>query len=223
MKFLYVGFNVAIILSIIVASIFRKNLKLPQVLPTVCALITILELGVFFDVVVVGKFWSFSYDKTLGFSLFNIPFEEYLFFLTVPYICLLLWVYLQQSITSQLIVKKTVGCWGIIMFLFIGWLAMLHQTYYLSIVMVCIACICILQFLFNNFLVLQKNYLVFTGIVLVLTCMSDWYLTAQKIIVYNPAVLIGVHILTIPLEDFIYSILMVLITVFIYETVKKIL
>lgn len=35
--------------------------------------------------------WAFNYNYNLGIKIINLPFEEYLFFLVVPYACLFLW------------------------------------------------------------------------------------------------------------------------------------
>jgi lycopene cyclase domain-containing protein len=50
--------------------------------------------------------WSFNGDKVLGFYIFNLPIEEILFFILIPYSCLYLWLVIKNWTNFQDFKKK---------------------------------------------------------------------------------------------------------------------
>lgn len=50
--------------------------------------------------------WAFNSDYYLGLKIFNLPFEEVLFFLAIPYSCLYLWAVIRDFESFDKLFKK---------------------------------------------------------------------------------------------------------------------
>ncbi len=91
MKYEYLIFNI-IVLS---GPLFFGSLKQFYFLDKLKnALLSILISAIPFllwDAAVTDRHWFFADEYTLGFRIFGLPFEEILFFFTVPYACLFTW------------------------------------------------------------------------------------------------------------------------------------
>ena len=97
MKFEYLLFNLVVIAGPI-ASQFKCQIK--QVSHWKLKLLTsviVMIPYIIWDVLVTGSHWWFNAAYTLNFRLFGLPIEEWLFFITVPFGCLLVWETLPQA------------------------------------------------------------------------------------------------------------------------------
>ena len=91
MKFEYLLFNFIVIAGPI-ASVFSPQIR--QVSRWRLKLITsgiVMIPYIVWDALVAGSHWWFNKAYTLDFRLFGLPIEEWLFFITVPFGCLLVW------------------------------------------------------------------------------------------------------------------------------------
>lgn len=59
-------------------------------------------------------------------------------------------------------------------------------------------------------MVFQKKFQMFLGIFTIAMLLFDFYLTAWPVVLYNPALISGLRIGTIPIEDFLYGYAMIL-------------
>lgn len=161
--------------------------------------------------------WSFNPDYITGVTLINLPVEEWLFFLVVPYALIFIYEVLELKLPAfnkpnifvALSLMLLVGC------------AMIAYFNFKRI------------YTFNNFLFLAVylGYIVFRNqfrqhyyrfystflISLVPFILINWILTSLPVVEYNPDHIIGIRFLTIPVEDFGYLFLLLLMTATIYE------
>ena len=192
--------------------------KLPALFPA------IIITGTFFIIwdhfLTVWNVWGFNKEYVLGYYLWDLPIEEWLFFITIPYSC----VFIYESLNflfkkDQLFsISKNIS-WILIVILTV---IVLFNTgkLYTSIKFASTA-------LFLLYVVLKKAehlgkfyraYLVS----LIPFFIVNGILTALPVVTYNNAENLGVRIGTIPIEDTVYSLLLLLMNVTLYEFFKKI-
>ncbi|MBD3250047.1 MAG: lycopene cyclase domain-containing protein [Candidatus Pacebacteria bacterium] len=185
------------------------------------ALGSILAIGlpyVIWDQLVAEKWWWFNRTYILGWYWGKLPLEEVLFFLIVPWSCLVIWVNLKQ------LVKGGVSWpieWLLIVF---GILAAFgfysRELVYSLTVSLLLVGFGLVSLLGKKWLRSQAT-LIFLGLVVILTLVFNGYLTARPIVIYNSDVMINWRIGTVPFEDVVYGLVLVGGVVRVYEWLIK--
>ena len=197
---------------------YYKNLK--YIFPAI--LVTAIIFWVWDIRFVEAQIWSFNQEYTIGFNVIGMPVEEWLFF----YCCsLLLHVHFMRFL--NIICKKyqftnilkSFSVLLIVVFALVSYFFR-HKdytflTFLFSAVYLCYTLIrnkftpYITKFYFA-FLVSIIPFLVVNGI-----------LTSLPVVKYNSAHIMNIRIMNIPLEDFSYLFLLLLMVTTIYETLKE--
>ncbi len=161
--------------------------------------------------------WKFNPEYVFGIYGYNLPVEEWLFFILVPYACM----FIHESLKYFYPVTWFDGKGKIIAFPLIAILLMVGGIYY-NHLYTSVTFFLLAVFLTLNISVFKSHfflgrffltYLVSTiGFLIV-----NGFLTAMPVLIYNEAENLGVRVGTIPLEDFFYSMLMLLMNITIYE------
>lgn len=221
MKFLYLFVNFA---SLFVPLLFSFHPKLqffkkwkylwPAIIITTLVFIP-------WDIYFTEKgVWGFDPDFLSGIYFYNLPIEEVLFFVCIPYSCLftyhclnILFVKQMSKQTEQLVTLS------LLVFLFLAGLTSLPKMYtsvtFLSLALLII----LLKFLFKvNWL--SRFYFTYLILLIPFTVVNG-ILTGtgleKPIVWYNDAENMGVRLLTIPFEDIFYGMLLILLNVSIFE------
>ncbi len=160
--------------------------------------------------------WSFNSAYVMKVYLGGLPLEELLFFICIPYACLFIYAVLKEYVLRGFRLKHvnyfTVP---LIVFLFGAGIACWPQTY---TSVTCISTASLLSFLvfyqkadylhffFAMYFIQLLPFVIINGI-----------LTALPVVSYNNLYNSGIRLGTIPAEDLVYSMLMLLMNVAIYE------
>ena len=222
MKSEYLIFNIVVLLGPIIALRCIPYIRKPRPVPTFVALVFSAVVFVVWDIIVTGFFWYFNPTFTLGPRIAGVPFEEILFFLTVPFGCLVLWVNWdkvypgtedQSSVPLMFICISTalavIGLW--------------MRWYYTVAICVVYALILSLDHVMNTHILRKVRFLSFTLVIVLLTFVCNLYLTARPIVLYNSVMKTNLNILTIPVEDFVYGLALISFVIVMYEyCVRKI-
>lgn len=163
--------------------------------------------------------WSFNSDYVIGVYFLNLPIEEILFFITVPFACLFIYECLNYYVKQDLLADLTT-------FISFFWLAIsisMLLLYYDRVY--CLITFGLLLFLSVLVLIrrpywLSRFYLAYF-VSLIPFYMVNGILTGIPIIMYNKAEIMGFRVGTIPFEDHFYSLSMLLINMFFFEYFKK--
>jgi lycopene cyclase domain-containing protein len=224
MKSEYLLFNTLIITSVLLAPfIYKKTVKL-NVRSFISALLPIALFFIGVDVLVTGLFWFFNPLYNLGITIFGLPIEEILFFFTVPYACLFLWVnishaYKTKSLKVTDIIYKALLFLLLvlaILFLFLGYL-------YTSYAVLLLACAVLYDLLLKTHLLSDKRFYGFLILVIMCITIFNGYLTYRPVVTYTDSLKLAFEVGTIPIEDYIYGIALVYLTTAGYSfRVKKI-
>ena len=157
------------------------------------------------DALVTGAHWHFNSDYVSGIKIINLPIEEILFFITVPFACLFTWEMIirrakEKQIDMQwlrllLYVALPAG----IYFFSIG-----KQYTGLTLSFIFIANL-VDQFLKAN-LLFYKRFYFYLLLIVIFTLIFNGYLTWRPVVTYGVDYQLDFRIITIPVEDFFYGI-----------------
>lgn len=221
MKYTYLLINFFSILVPLLFSFERKMKfykKWKQLLP---ALLTTAIVFIVWDYFKTRNgIWSFSEVYTVGIRFFGLPLEELLFFFAIPYSCVFIYesvfyyvkqpvfekyVFSVSSVISVLALAGAAFSWG--------------QVYTFSVLFLLAIALPLSVRLFSQdqFDKFMITYLISLFPMAVVNGM----LTALPVVIYNDAENMGVRIGTIPLEDFIYSFLLLFSNLLLYEMFRK--
>ena len=164
--------------------------------------------------------WSFNEEYLLGMYLINLPLEEWMFFLTVPFACVFVYevvnFYIKNDIFGKIANKLSIAL-GIILLI----LAIVnYDKSYTSIVFSFGGIFALIHGIFFKYQWLGKFYLAYLASLLPFFIVNG-FLTALPVVIYNNSENLGIRIYTIPIEDTIYSFLLLLMNLTFYEYFKK--
>jgi lycopene cyclase domain-containing protein len=169
------------------------------------------------------KIWGFNPEYLTGPHIGNLPIEEVLFFLCIPYSCVFTYACMNLMIKktlskrSQLIVSSTLIALSVFMaFRF-------HSFKYTGYTFAVLALL-----LFTAQFILKSNWLsrfYITYLLLLLPFLIvNGLLTGtglnRPVVWYNEAHIIGLRVLTIPVEDIFYGMDLILMNIIIYTALS---
>ena len=164
--------------------------------------------------------WGFNSNYLLGFSIGNLPIEEILFFICIPYACIFSYYCLKTvGVKDYFKAQQKNISIGFIAFSIVMAVYFFSNLYTLFAFSSVIVIISLLQFVLKvswlsrfyfAYLILQIPFLIVNGI-LTGTGLEN------PVVWYNPNHIIGLRIHTIPFEDTFYGMSMLLLSLALYE------
>ncbi|MEO9891442.1 lycopene cyclase domain-containing protein [Aurantibacter sp.] len=166
--------------------------------------------------------WGFNPDYVIGLNIFNLPIEEVLFFVSIPYACVFTYFSLKYLVQNNPLVtfQKIISILFILILLLVGIMSL--DKWYTSITSLITAVYLIFQVIRKRDLSYQYlSYL----IVLPFFFVSNGILTGSflesPIVWYNDAENLGIRLFTIPVEDIFYGMLLIFLNIDLYEFFKS--
>jgi lycopene cyclase domain-containing protein len=167
--------------------------------------------------------WSFNPAYITGSSLYNLPLEEVLFFLIVPYCCVFIYACI-RAYFPNLANKKTADLF--LLFLAAGLLItgiIYAEKYYTGWTFIFTGAFILIIYTARKFFKSfdAVSFLISYAICLIPFLIVNGFLTAIPVVIYNDAENLGIRIYTIPFEDAFYGMLLVLMNIALYEILKN--
>ena len=167
--------------------------------------------------------WSFNPNYILGIKAFNLPIEEWLFFIVIPYACVFIYEvlnYFFEDIKPMKIVFNLSLVFGVVLILIA---AIYYKNLYTCLYFCLASLICFIAFYFKpiwwgNFL---RSYLVSLLPFLVMNGLLTGSFTESPIVLYNLDHIIGYRLLNIPVEDTVYNFVILAEVIASYEFLRK--
>lgn len=163
--------------------------------------------------------WAFNPDYLLGIWIGNLPLEEWLFFLTIPYAILFIYECVKYYLKDYLLsVAPKISKVVFVMLVFLA-IFFSDRMYTLVTSLMTAACLFIHhRFLKNRYAGRFWMTYIFH---LIPFFIINGILTSLPVVTYNPQEIIGIRIITVPLEDTIYSMLLLLMNVTLHEYLQE--
>lgn len=213
----YLLINILIILFPLVLS-FDKNLKFYRNVKYVLASILIVSSAyIVWDIIATNRGdWAFSEQHLLGIYFYVLPLEEILFFITVPYSCIFIYETIKFYINEKVYpIKKNIFLIPVISFIVLA--LVFNKQAYTFTVLLYSAAFFLLGVLTNSKLLTSKIFWISILICFVPFFIVNYFLTSIPVVTYNDSAFSAIRVLTIPLEDFLYSFSMVSLWILFYE------
>jgi lycopene cyclase domain-containing protein len=167
--------------------------------------------------------WGFNSRYLIGVEIVNLPLEEWLFFFTVPYACVFIYVVLNYFLKKDPLTfsHKYIS---IVLILFLSVFSVIYSDRLYTITTFSI----LLVFLVMHAFILKTSwmgrfYLAYAVAVLPFF-MVNGILTGsfieEEVVWYNNLENLGIRMFTIPLEDLFYGMLLILMNITIFEWIK---
>jgi lycopene cyclase domain-containing protein len=184
--------------------------------------VPILIPAVFFliwDSIVADSHWHFNDKYVLGITLFNLPIEEILFFISVPFACLFTW----EMIIRRSEVKELLWISKIRLYLYllipIGIWFFISGKHYTGLAISFLGLAVLLDQLLNTNIILQKRFYLYLLLVIFFTLIFNGYLTWRPVVTYSVQYQLDIRIFTIPIEDFVYGTALIFMNTSIYQKI----
>lgn len=182
-----------------------------------------LTMGVFipWDVIfTINGVWGFNSDYFLGVEILSLPFEEWLFFLCIPFACVFTHYAVLLYFPNLKLKKVTTKAISISLVLILFVLALVNYDKWYTLVNFSLAIPLtwlvykynpqLLQHFLLTFLVMLIPFFIVNGILT-----GSWI--DNQVVWYNDAENLGIRMGTIPIEDSIYAYSMILMNLFFFE------
>jgi lycopene cyclase domain-containing protein len=167
--------------------------------------------------------WGFNEQYLMGVTIVNLPLEEWLFFITIPYASVFIYDCLKYYFPNLKMSDP-----AIIIAVFLGIILLIfavsnlgkHYTYVTFITLAFILFMLVivksdyLGRFFLAYLIVLIPFLIVNGILT-----GSWI--SEPVVWYNDNFNLGLRILTIPIEDAFYGMLLILGNVALYEYLQK--
>ncbi|MCF8372817.1 MAG: lycopene cyclase domain-containing protein [Bacteroidales bacterium] len=161
--------------------------------------------------------WHFNPDYVIGINWFGLPVEEWLFFFVIPYCC----VFIYEVIKAYWPQKEFKFISRFITFPFAGLLLIaalvFNDRLYTFVNFLVSAGFLLLVGFIASFKKYSERFYLSWIISLIPFFIVNGLLTSIPVVIYNNEENLGLRISTIPIEDFIYLLLLLLMNVFLYE------
>ena len=167
----------------------------------------------------IQEVWSFNNKYTIGLKVFGLPIEEWLFFIVIPFACVFIYEVLNYFFKTKSNRKPYVILSYVLALLFIVLAAYFQDKIYTFICFTLNACmLCLVAIQKKSWL--PKFYRAYAVSLLPFLLINGFLtgsFTDEPVVAYNVFEIIGIRVLQIPIEDSVYSMLMLLIVIYFYE------
>lgn len=175
----------------------------------------------FWDVLfTVQGVWSFNPGRIIGITFFELPLEEILFFLTVPFACVFIYACLNYYVKWELNNRLTRIISNLILILSLL-ILLFHYDKLYTVVTFSLLFIVIAYLQFKlKVQWLSRFYMAYAGSLIPFYIING-ILTGIPVVLYNDAENLGIRIGTIPFEDHFYSMVLLVMNIGFFEYFKN--
>ena len=165
--------------------------------------------------------WNFNKAYITGYSIGNLPVEEVLFFVIVPYCCLFIYECVRCYFPNFKNKKWADTILQLLALVLLVSGIIFYNRYYTSWTFIFTALFIGLIYIFKKVFIAfdAASFLVSYAIMLLPFLIVNGFLTSIPVVQYNDAENLGIRIYTIPFEDIFYGMLLVLMIIVIYEKI----
>jgi lycopene cyclase domain-containing protein len=215
----YLLFNIIVISGPLLFGSMRSFYFLDRVKFTILPILIPAILFLIWDSTVTFSHWHFNEKYVLGITIFNLPIEEILFFITVPFACLFTW----EMIIRRTNEKELVWINKIRPYLYfiipMGIWFFISGRHYTGLAVSFLGLAILLDQVLNTNLLLKRRFYLYLLFILFFTLIFNGYLTWRPVVTYGVDYQLDFRIITIPIEDFVYGTALIFMNTSIYQKI----
>jgi lycopene cyclase domain-containing protein len=163
--------------------------------------------------------WSFNPDYLIGVYIWGLPLEEWLFFFTVPYACVFTYSSLNVLLKDDPF-KHSARNISAIWFVIVSVIALTHTDKLYTGIKLSLTALMLAYVWFRNYPWLGRFIRAYL-VSLVPFLVVNGLLTYLPVVQYNDQENLGIRIISIPVEDTQYTLLLLLMNITLFEYFKK--
>tara|TARA_B100000029_G_C17382337_1_gene890223 strand:- start:227 stop:931 length:705 start_codon:yes stop_codon:yes gene_type:complete len=167
--------------------------------------------------------WGFNPRYLTGFSLLNLPLEEWLFFICIPYACVFTYHCLGLLLERDYLAPYASLISWFLLLSMAGGAVLFYERLYTGVTFACTALLLLLHLRVFKSAYLGRFYFSY-GVILLPFLLVNGILTGsfieEEVVWYDNGENLSVRVFTIPVEDFVYGMLLILANVTLYEAFK---
>lgn len=168
--------------------------------------------------------WGFNPKYLTGINLINLPIEEWLFFITIPYACVFTYTSLNYLIKKDYFKDyEKIISWTLILVLLVVGLVNYNRIY-TSFTFITTSIFIILHLYVFKSTYLSRFYFAYMIILfpfLIVNGILTGSFIDEQVVWYDNTQNLGIRIFTIPIEDSVYGLLLILMNVTFFEAFKN--
>jgi lycopene cyclase domain-containing protein len=157
--------------------------------------------------------WGFNDSYFIGVKLFNLPIEEWLFFICIPYACVFTHYALIHYFPNTTMSLRNVKYISYLLLITLAITALFNYTRWYTLVNFTYAIILVIMVLKTNTRLLQTYFLTFLVMLipfLIVNGILTGSMIENEVVWYNNQENLGIRFFTIPIEDTIYAFTLIL-------------
>jgi lycopene cyclase domain-containing protein len=164
--------------------------------------------------------WSFNKEYLTGIFIGSLPLEEWMFFFFVPYSCIFIYDSLKYFFKKDWLQSASKPFTFTLIFILIGFAIINYNRLYTSITFAFTSIFLIIHYAIFKTKYLGRFYFGYL-IHLIPFFIVNGILTAFPVVMYNNSENLGIRMYSIPVEDSIYSMLLLIMNITIYEFLNE--
>lgn len=168
--------------------------------------------------------WGFNPSYFLGLKLYNLPIEECLFFIVIPFSCVFIYECLLCYFPNDRLLILEPILTKIVLGLLFATAIMNWDKVYTATTCLIAGAVLLIHYIIYIGTIRSRFYVALT-VCIVPFLLVDGALTGtfqhSAVVIYNPEEFLNIRIFTIPIEDFIYFIPLYLLNVTFFESERK--
>lgn len=218
----YLMINLVIVSFPLIFSIILYRFTLQKLFSFFLSFIVVGIPFIIWDIVATGRGdWSFNPSYINGVKFFGLPFEEILFFITVPYASLFLFESIRYIIFDTEVSSRYKILFLILFLVFFFSGLYFIFTPYTSTVLLVTSFSCLMLYLCFNFLLKGIHFYLYLLLMMLLFIIFNSLLTGMPIVLYSKNSILNIRLGTIPVEDFFYNFSMLVLYLGVYELINR--
>ena len=168
--------------------------------------------------------WGFNENYLLGINIINLPLEEWLFFICIPYACIFTHYAFQYFFPKLKLAAKTTNTISILLLIILSIVTVVNIQKAYTVYNYSLLIVILLYSLITQEKQLKVFYITFL-IILIPFFIVNGILTGSfiegHVVWYNNAENLGIRLGTIPIEDTGYAFSMIFLSIILIEKFKK--
>jgi len=190
-------------------------------LPLFISIFSVAAFFITWDFIFTSKgIWSFNREYLIGRFLLNMPIEEWLFFITVPYSCVFIYEALNYYIKKDYLKKYSLTITGTLVLILVTVALFNFDKLYTSVTLLLTSTFLIVHWFIFKDKHMGRFYMAYL-VHLIPFFIVNGVLTWLPVVLYNDNENLGIRLFTIPIEDSMYSLLLLLMNITLYEWLKE--